>query len=738
MSQLEVGDLLEDRYRIDHPIARGGMSTVYRCVDLRLARAVAVKVMDARYCGDPVFRHRFRREAQAMAQLSHPNLVGVYDFGSDGDRLFLVMELITGGTLRELFAERGPMPPHAASAVMHQVLTGLDTAHQAGMIHRDLKPDNVLIGADHTVKLADFGLVRAASAATEKTDKIVGTAAYLSPEQVRGSELTPASDVYSAGIVLFELLTGGTPFTGATSLEQAYARLDADVPNPSERIAGVPGLFDELVASATAAHPEDRFCDASEFLAALDDVARELQLPHFQVPVPRNAAAHRAAAVPTDMTGLPGVLAPTGVIEPAESAEHHESNETRVYPAAAAQPGTETSVMPSAAEPGSLPPAAPTPRPARPQTVPAHHDYRKPKVSNRSPWRLVAWLVVVLLLLGAIAVGGWWLGSGRYGEIPQVIGMDQTSAVAEVEDAGFVATTREVYDNDTPKSLSSGTDPEFGERAIRGNEVAVLVSLGKPIVPELSDAHSPSAYQDLLSERTLSWQYGEETFSDAPPGQLARVEPEAGTEIPVGDKVTLHLSKGPEPVKIPKVSGMKQDQATDALKAAGLNVSGTREEFSSDTRAGEVIKTDPPAGEEIGKGQSVKLVLSNAIEVPKVIGLDIGDAQDKLAEAGIAIREVSRDPAMSAGSALEVVEASPGAGDVVDPANPTVELVLPGKVKVPSVIGKSVDDAIEELTDAGLSAESNSASGRVYRQTPGRGRTVAPDSTVQIYTTSRG
>ena len=231
--QLNLGDLLEGRYRIEAPIARGGMSTVYRCVDTRLGRNVAAKVMHEEYAGDPIFAQRFRREARSMAHLSHPNLVGVYDFNSDGDHVFLIMELITGGTLRELLAERGAMPDYAASAVMRSVLTGLAAVHNAGMVHRDLKPDNILIDGNHQVKLSDFGLVRAASASQGKSNQIVGTVAYLSPEQVSGDDITTASDVYSAGIVLFELLTGTTPFNGDTPLKHAYARLDADVPKPS-------------------------------------------------------------------------------------------------------------------------------------------------------------------------------------------------------------------------------------------------------------------------------------------------------------------------------------------------------------------------------------------------------------------------------------------------------------------------------------------------------------------------
>ena len=205
------------------------MATVYRCVDVRLGREVAAKVMHEQYVNDPVFRDRFRREARAMAQLSHPNLVNVYDFSAQGQTVFLIMELITGGTLRELLDERGPMPPHAAAAVMRGMLTGLAVAHGKGMIHRDIKPDNVLINSDHRVKLADFGLVRAAADATHSTDQIIGTVAYLSPEQVDGSPMTCASDVYSAGIVLFELLTGRTPFAGETPLAHAYARLSQDL-----------------------------------------------------------------------------------------------------------------------------------------------------------------------------------------------------------------------------------------------------------------------------------------------------------------------------------------------------------------------------------------------------------------------------------------------------------------------------------------------------------------------------
>jgi serine/threonine protein kinase, bacterial len=290
--------LLDGRYLVQSKIASGGTSTVYRGLDTRLDRPVALKVMDARYAGDEQFLTRFQLEARTVARLKNPGLVAVYDQGLDAQHPFLVMELIEGGTLRELLAERGPMPPHAVVAVLRPVLGGLATAHRAGLVHRDVKPENVLISDDGDVKIADFGLVRAVAAAgITSTSVILGTAAYLSPEQVRDGNAGPRSDVYSAGILTYELLTGRTPFTGDSPLSIAYQRLDTDVPRPSAVIEGVPPQFDEFVACATARDPAHRYADAIDMAADLDAIAEELALPGFRVPAPRNSAQHRSAAL---------------------------------------------------------------------------------------------------------------------------------------------------------------------------------------------------------------------------------------------------------------------------------------------------------------------------------------------------------------------------------------------------------------------------------------------------------
>lgn len=315
-----VGAVLDGRYRVDTLIATGGMSGVYRGLDLRLDRPVALKIMDSRYAGDNQFLTRFQREARAVAKLKAPGLVAVYDQGIDGRHPFLVMELIEGGTLRELLVERGPMPPHAVAAVLRPVLGGLAVAHHQGLVHRDVKPENVLISDDGDVKIADFGLVRAiAEAKITSTSVILGTAAYLSPEQVSTGDAGPASDVYSAGILTYELLTGSTPFTGDTALTVAYQRMDHDVTPPSTVIGGVPKQFDEFVLRATARDPVDRYVDADEMAADLDAIVDELGLPAFRVPPPRNSAQHLSAQLHRDRTGQD---APTETVRPEQPRQH--------------------------------------------------------------------------------------------------------------------------------------------------------------------------------------------------------------------------------------------------------------------------------------------------------------------------------------------------------------------------------------------------------------------------------
>lgn len=752
MALLNPGDLLEDRYRIEAPIARGGMSTVYRCTDLRLGRQVAAKVMDARYTDDVVFSQRFRREALSMANLNHPNIVGVYDYSAAGEHIFLIMELIHGGTLRELLQEHGQMQPHEASAVMRSVLTGLAAAHRAGLVHRDIKPENVLINSDHAVKLTDFGLVRAASAAQASHHQIVGTVSYLSPEQVNGAEIGPASDVYSAGILLFELLTGTTPFDGDTDLLHAYKRLDTAVPLPSSRVDGIPKLIDELVATATALHPEDRFTDATEFLAALEDVTEDLQFPAFTVPVPQ----HGAASAPTSQLPLSDTTLVTTQI-PAPESPYDEAQDFSVPdedsassdnastpgPAATADAPMETSILnlpPAAADSGmngaSVTTAGQQPVPANAQPNPYPQSAPVKPVTNRSTARTVIWSVLVFLLVIAVAVGAWWFGSGRYGEIPQVVGMDEVQAVAVMEEAGYLTSTTDVYSDDVPASYVVGTEPEQGERLVLGRTVNVLISAGQPSVPNFGTNETYEEYAATLAAYSLTAEQAPAEYSDdVPSGKVVSTDPEPGTTVGVNSVVKVAVSKGPAPTTIPNVEGMSEDDALKTLEDEGLDVTVTTK-FDDATKGGDAIRTVPAAGTTLPRGSKVTLEVSTAVEIPDVVGMTRTEATTVLADAGIVVDSVVRSDDEVGTSAQEVTSITPEEGTLVDPSQARVTLHLAGLVKVPRVIGNKLSVAVEKLEQAGFVVQVDSDStpsdnDLVYWQSPNGGR-AEPGSTIKI------
>lgn len=740
MSELHPGDLLEWRYRIGAQIARGGMSTVYAAVDTRLDREVAVKVMDPALAREPAFRTRFEREARAVAKLNHPTLVNVFDQGVDEDYVFLVMELVEGGSLRELLKERGPMPPHAAIAVMQPMLNALAIAHAKGMIHRDIKPDNVLISDQHQVKLADFGLVRAidnamgdaTNATTSVNGQVIGTVGYLSPEQVRGENLTQASDVYSAGILLFELLTGRTPFKGASPLETAMARINRPVPAPSTLMPDIPPEIDELVLRACHRDPAQRFQDGSEFLQAVEDTAEQLDIPDFEVPAPIESAVRTALAGTDFGERTPWndeSMATRAVTLPQEDRarpETHHTAVTQYHPAN--RPGY-------AQHPDSLAPSpdtnvGPSHQPVPHRPAPHRSPQLRPaparpvhKLSNKSPAATIVWVLVLLALVIGVALGGWWFATGRYGEIPTVVGMDKATAQATVEEAGFSSKLDERYDNQAEKNTVMGTDPAKGHRALRGSEVAVLLSLGKPTIPDPGTNSSLQYYEKKLTDRTLKLKKGEEVYSDdIAKGHVAEVQPAAGTEVNTDSTVVVHMSKGKRPVKVPGVKGQEHDRAKQTLESAGLTVAEETEEFDKDIPAGQAIRTDPKEGSEVESGSEVTLVLSNAIEVPDVAGLSMDDARKALREAGL--NPVEGKPVEdSSEDSGNVAQQSPQAGELVDPAkNTDVEIRESTSQRVPWTIGLSAEKARQKLEDAGFEVKiKGDPNGLVLGQSPGPG-----------------
>ncbi|MCC8927768.1 Stk1 family PASTA domain-containing Ser/Thr kinase [Rhodococcus sp. I2R] len=662
-----AGSLLDRRYRIDAQIARGGMSTVYRALDTRLDRPVAVKIMDPKFAEDPQFVARFEFEARAVARLNNPGLVAVYDHGRDRDVAFLVMELVEGGTLRELLRERGPMPPHAAAAVVGPVLGALATAHRAGLVHRDIKPENILISDSGDVKIADFGLVRAVAASNATSASVIlGTAAYLSPEQVTTGSANAGSDVYGVGVVLFELLTGRTPFSGDTSLSIAYQRIDNDVPRPGGFIAGVPPEFDDLVRRATERDPATRFQNADEMARALRAVCAELQLPPYRVPAPRRSAGHRSAAA----LGAPTTFAD-------RESEQPRAPQTEVV-AASAGTGTHHTRVHTAPtsrdeqdDVDSVPPHSGPPRRV------GRREYEFPDFvadRQRSRRAIVVWLTIVALLAVLVGVGGWWMGSGRYTSVPEVGGLDLVSAQNALESADLASESRGTYSDTAPVDMLIGTDPASGSRVARGETVFLLVSLGQPTVPEVPPNTDVAAMEEELRERTFATEDGGEVFStNAPIGDVAALDPPPGTVLSVGDTVQVLRSKGAPPVDVPDVAGMSTDDAVATLASIGISVSATDVEFDENTDGGKVIDTSPQIGTTVTAGSSVRMQVSNAVTVPSLLGRSAGSAREILERLDL---EAQVRQVFDTDGSL-VVSQTPGPGSRVAPGSSVTVVSLP-------------------------------------------------------------
>ena len=661
-----IGEMLDRRYRVDAPIARGGMSTVYRGLDVRLDRPVAIKVMDAQYAADPKFLSRFEFEARAVARLKHPGLVAVYDQGIDGGFAFLVMELVEGGTLRELLRERGPMPPHAVRGVAEPVLDALGIAHAAGLVHRDVKPENVLISDSGEVKLADFGLVRAiAASSTTSSSVILGTAAYLSPEQVATGVADARSDVYAMGIMIFEMLTGRAPFTGDTSLSIAYQRLQNDVPSPSEFIEGVPREFDDLVLDSTAREPAHRFVNAAAMAAQLRVVARALDLPEYRVPAPRRSAEHASAQIPRQPTAPPtdpmrkqAPPAPAAVAspqppQPPQQRPQAPIHHTKVFTASTPRHPQ----LPPPSDPGM--PSGVLPSNDRP--YPEHLGARR-----KSRRALYVWLLIVLLLALLVGIGGWWVGSGRYTAVPAIDGLDRAAAIAAIESAGLRAETQNRYSDTVPVNTIIGIDPATGSQILQNSTVALLVSLGKPVIPTIGDNESVAAVSKKLKELTLEPIDGGEVFSKAAVGSVASLDPGPGTTVAVGSKVKVVRSKGAQPVQLPDIRNRSEADARSTLEAVGVKVGETKTEFNDGIDGGKTITTDPQPGTTVTAGSEVTLIVSNAVTVPFVLGQSVSSARAELTDLGLDVN-VRSDSGL-------VIGQLPGGGARVKPGS-SVNLV---------------------------------------------------------------
>ncbi len=602
-----VGQVLDGRYRVEARIAVGGMATVYRAVDTRLDRVLALKVMHPGLAADGTFVDRFIREAKSVARLAHPNVVQVFDQGTDGSYVYLAMEYIAGCTLRDVLRERGALQPRAALDILEPVLAALGAAHRAGFVHRDMKPENVLIGDDGRVKVADFGLVRSVDSVTNTTGAVLGTVSYLAPEQIDQPGAADARvDVYACGVVLYEMLTGEKPHDGDSPAIVLYKHLHEDVPPPSAVVPGLAYALDALVASATARTPGVR--------------------PHDAVALLAEAREARAALSEEQLDALP----PQALSAEHDNAEDRTSVIPRSLTVPRPLPVNEAEEDPALVHRTSRFEVPPPPPPSRPRRGLA-----------RGP---LAAVVGVLLLLG-VGVGVWYINSGQFTRVPALLSQPEAKAKDRLADAGLeVGEVERAFSDTIKRGRVISTDPEVGSRIRQNSSVNLVVSKGPQVVkvPDVEGYSLDKARERLTAEGLEPGRVTREFSDSVPRGFVVSTTPEAGTERRSGSAVALVVSKG-RPVDVPDVTGENLEDAKEELEEAGLKVKVADEPVTSaEFDKGEVAAQTPEPGSQAVSGDTVTLTLSKGpemVEVPDVVGEKVDDAKAELEAAGFQVDE---------------------------------------------------------------------------------------------------
>ena len=636
-----VGQLVDGRYDVRERVARGGMATVYRALDTRLDRVVALKVMHRHLADDEAFAARFVREARAVARLNSPGVVAVFDQGEDDGSVYLAMELVPGRTLRDVVRDEAPLPPLRAVGLVERVAGALAAAHSAGIVHRDVKPENVLLGDDGSVKVADFGLARALqsgaghSTATATGGLLIGTVAYLAPELVVGEGADPRSDVYACGIVLYELLTGSKPHVGDTPIQVAYQHVHTDVPPPSQELpTPLPDYVDAVVARATARDRDLRPTDAGVLVRQLAMV--------------RSALGQGLAADPELASDLrPPPSAPAGSTLPTPFSLSGLEEDA---------PATSQVHTPVATPvPAAVPRTAAVP--SRTERDTSRTDPRR----RRRRGRLLLALVLVLAL--AAGVAGWWFGVGRFTDTPRLQQLTEREAAAEAGDVGLaVEVVDTAYSETVPKGTVVATEPAAGDPVEDGGTVGLTLSQGKERypVPAVTGVPRTDAV-DLLREAQLGvGDVRRDYHPTVAEGSVISASIDAETRVKPETRVDLLVSRGPRPIPIDDYTGQPTTEAAAALETAGFTVR-TRSVFDDSVEKGLVVSQTPDSGSGF-REQVVRLVVSEGpqlVPVPSVRGAGVVDAREELVAAGFTVREVETDLYTGFGF---VVQQSPNGG----------------------------------------------------------------------------
>lgn len=648
-----IGRLIDDRYLVRSRIARGGMATVYLATDTRLERRVAIKIMHDHLAVDEAFRERFVREARSAAKLAHPNVVNVFDQGDDAGVAYMVMEYVSGITLRDLLHQHKRLTPAQTIDILEAVLSGLQAAHKSGIVHRDLKPENVLLADDGRIKLSDFGLARAASANTATGQVLLGTIAYLSPELVTQGQADIRSDIYAMGIMMFEMLTGEQPYHGDQPVNIAFRHVNESVPAPSSLVSSVPAQLDNIVVWATERDPEARPADAGAMLVAIRQAAREIEAaggvpvapvdPKMSVPPSGPSRAQRVVSAGRDDEPTERFANDTG-----ERETYLEQLERAPVPAAPQEPEV-------AGEPAGS------------QALIALEEAESESPSSRRSkrlWPLVASLLVIALL--AVSLGGWWFAAGPGNErtVPAVAGLSLEEATQNIELADLtIGEVREQPSREIPVDHVINTDPPLGTPLPSGTPVVLIVSSGpaQVEVPPLAGLSKEEAVAAIRGANLIYAEPDDLEFSTQPENTVIRGVTTEGTELPEvmteGDSVKLVVSVG----ELPTIVGRTKDQAAANLESVGLKMNVSTEEFSDTVPAGQVISYALDH-EPVRPGDTVHVAISRGpemIEVPNVVGKTTREAVAALEDAGL-------DPAHNVPDALldrtRVTGQSPAAG----------------------------------------------------------------------------
>ena len=643
---------LAGRYEVRSLIGRGGMAEVHLGFDTRLSRVVAIKMLRRDLALDSIFQARFRREAQSAASLNHPNIVAVYDTGeeivSDATNRslaipYIVMEYVEGHTVKELISDGTAVPINEAIEIVSGVLSALQYSHANHLVHRDIKPGNIMLTPEGKVKVMDFGIARAltdSQATMTQTNAVVGTAQYLSPEQARGETVDERSDLYSTGVVLFELLTGRPPFKGDSAVAVAYQHVEQIPPTPSSILSDIPDSLDRVVLKALAKNRDDRYRSAAEMLSDLQRVARGMDV-----------GAPPADSWATEVLPSAGLVGARAAVPAATST---------VSAPAAGVSSTSTS-LPAVSSDGDA--------------------ASKAAAARKRRTAIIMTLVVIALLL----IGGsvWALSRSAATpeavSVPNVVGLSQADAKSQIEAAGleWELNPEKVASDTVEKDAVASTDPAGGAQAEKGSTVRVTISSGPDSVtlPDNLVGMSPDDARQAVEALGLKWEVNSSKVASdtVAEGKVAQTNPSPGSKVKAGQTITAYLSSGSDQVEVPDLVGMSQDQARSALKAVGLEL-GNVTTVDSDKDKDRIVSQDPETGSKVKKGTTIAVSISTGkaaqVEIPTVVGISREDAEAQLKALGltVTVEEVSGSQPSGQVTAVE-----PGEGSKVD-KNSTVKL----------------------------------------------------------------